>query len=91
MGLKNTTQCLGYQQITNLAAAVSLTVPRGATLARIQTQAQAVRWRDDQVDPTAAIGMPLAVGVDLLYDGDLQNIRFIQQAASAVLNVSYYN
>lgn len=90
MGLKNTTVCLGYQQVTSLAAAASLTVPAGATFARIICQAQAVRWRDDKTAPTAAVGMPLAVGTLLEYDGDLKNIQFIEQAASAALNIAYY-
>jgi hypothetical protein len=34
--------------------------------------------------------MILPVLVTLSYDGDLNRIRFIQQAASATLNVSYY-
>jgi hypothetical protein len=34
--------------------------------------------------------MPLAVGVTLQYDGDLTQIRFFEQAASAKLNVVYY-
>ena len=90
MGLKTTTQCLGYQQITSLSASTALTVPGGATMALIVAETQAVRWRDDGTAPTASIGMPLAVGTSLSYDGDLKAIRFIQQAASATLNVSYY-
>jgi len=90
MGLKNTTVCLGYQQITSLSAAASLTVPVGATFARIICQTQAVRWRDDKTAPTASVGMPLAVGTLLEYDGDLKNIQFIEQAASAALNIAYY-
>jgi chromosome segregation ATPase len=34
--------------------------------------------------------MPLATGVTLQYDGDLTKIRFIEQTASAKLNISYY-
>jgi hypothetical protein len=34
--------------------------------------------------------MPLAVGVTLQYDGDLTQIRFIEQAGGAILNISYY-
>jgi hypothetical protein len=49
-----------------------------------------VRWRDDGTAPTASVGMPLAVGVPLQYDGDLTNIKFIETAASAKLNISYY-
>ena len=90
MGLKTTTQCLGYQQITSLSASTALTVPAGATMALIVAETQAVRWRDDGTAPTASVGMPLAVGTSLSYDGDLRAIRFIQQTASATLNVSYY-
>ena len=90
MGLKSTTNCLGYQQITSLSASAALTVPAGATRAIITAEAQGVRWRDDGVAPTASVGMILPVLVTLSYDGDLNRIRFIQQAASATLNVSYY-
>lgn len=90
MGLKTTTVCLGYQQITSLSASTALTVPTGATMALIIADTQGVRWRDDGTAPTASVGMPLAVGVSLSYDGDLKAIRFIQQTASATLNVSYY-
>jgi len=90
MGLKTTTVCLGYQQITSLSAAAGLTVPSGATLAVIIPESQAVRWRDDGTNPTSAIGMPVPILTVLSYDGDLQRIRFIEQAASAKLNVSYY-
>jgi len=90
MGLKTTTVCLGYQQITSLSASAALTVPTGATLALIVAETQAVRWRDDGTAPTASVGMPLATGVSLSYDGDLTAVRFIQQTASATLNVSYY-
>ena len=90
MGLKSTTVCLGYQQITSLSASTALTVPSGATLALIVPETQNVRWRDDGTAPTSSIGMPIFVGASLSYDGDLNRIRFIQQAASATLNVSYY-
>jgi hypothetical protein len=35
--------------------------------------------------------MPLAAGVTLQYDGDLSQIRFIEQTAGAKLNVTYYS
>jgi hypothetical protein len=90
MGLKSTTVCLGYEQITSLSAATALTVPSGATLAVAIPESQAVRWRDDGTNPTGSVGMPLAIATTLSYDGDLSRIRFIEQAASAKLNVSYY-
>lgn len=98
MSLKSTTAALGYQQLTSLSASTALTVPvvdqNGQkvqpTMAVIIAESQAVRWRDDGTAPTGSVGMPLAVGVPFNYDGPLQNIRFIEQAASATLNISYY-
>lgn len=90
MGLKSTTVCLGYQQITSLSAAAGLTVPQGATLALIVPETQNVRWRDDGTNPTASVGMPIFVGASLSYDGDFNKIKFIETAASAKLNISYY-
>lgn len=81
----------GYQQITSLATSVALTVPVGTSLALIQAQAQDVRWRDDGTDPTATVGMILSAGQTLEYDAaDLAVVEFIQTAASATLNISYY-
>lgn len=98
MNLKAVTTCFGYQQITDLSSAVGLTVPTTTpnglngkpVFALIIAESQGVRWRDDNTAPTGSIGMPLAVGVPLQYDGDLSKIKFIQQAASAKLNISYY-
>jgi hypothetical protein len=90
MGLKATTVCLGYQQITSLSSATALTVPTGATAALIVASTQNIRWRDDGTNPTASVGMPVLVDTYFTYDGDLSRIRFIEQSSGAVLNVSYY-
>jgi hypothetical protein len=90
MGLKSTTVCLGYQQITPLSSATGLTIPQGTTLALIVPETQNVRWRDDGTNPTASVGMPIFVGASLSYDGDLSRIRFIESTAGATLNISYY-
>ena len=97
VNLKAITTRLGYQQITSLSSATGLTVPatdvnglnQRPTIALITPEGQAVRWRDDAA-PTASVGMPLAVGVTLQYDGDLTMIKFIEQVAGAKLNISYY-
>lgn len=96
--LKVVTNCIGYQQITSLSASTGLTVPLlDATglncepvFALIIAETQGVRWRDDGTAPTASVGMPLSPGIPFQYDGDLNKIRFIEQAASAKLNISYY-
>ena len=98
MNIKGVTVCLGYQQITDLSSAAGLTVPAvdkagnkiQPTMALIICETQNVRWRDDGTDPTGSVGMPLTVGTALQYDGDLTKIKFIQQSASAKLNISYY-
>ena len=81
---------LGYQQITSLSAAIGLTVPAGADCALIIAEAQAVRFRDDGTNPSATVGMPLAVAQEFFYIGNLSAIKFFEQTASAKLNVSYY-
>ena len=82
---------LGYQQIVGLAASTALTVPTEATYAIITCENQIVRWRDDGVAPTASVGMQLSPNSSIWYDASLSEIRFIQTAATATLNVSYYS
>lgn len=99
INLKAITTRLGYQQISTLSSATGLTIPQTdlnglackPSIAIIVAEGAAVRWRDDGTAPTASVGMPLATGVTLQYDGDLSQIRFIEQAASAKLNISYYS
>ncbi len=82
---------LGYQQITSLATATSLTVPSGSTAALITVGVAAVRYRDDGTAPTASIGMPMSPsGSPLLYQGTLSAIQFIQVTTGAVLDILYY-
>ena len=98
INLKAITTRLGYEQITGLSSVKGLNVPTKdlnglacrPSIAIITAETQAVRWRDDDVDPTSSVGMPLASGATLQYDGDLTKIKFIEQTASAKLNVTYY-
>jgi hypothetical protein len=98
VNLKAITTRLGYQQITSLSASTALTVPATdvnglncrPVIALITPEGQAVRWRDDNTAPTESVGMTLAAGVTLQYDGDLTMIRFIEQVGGAKLNISYY-
>lgn len=80
---------MGYQQIIDLSASVGLTIPKDARWALIVPETQAVRWRDNGT-PTASVGIPLLAGQPLQYTGNLAAIRFIEQTASAKLNISYY-
>lgn len=73
-----------------LTAATSLTPPAGATLAQVCAEGAPVRYRDDGVAPTATVGIPLGMGACIQYSGPLGAVQFIQQSATATLDVSYY-
>lgn len=93
MGLRDTTKNCGFSQLTSLSSSTALTIPtqqNEPTYAIIQCESQVVRWRDDGTAPTASVGMRLTVGAELRYDGDLKAIRFIEEAASAKLDISFY-
>lgn len=80
---------LGFQKI-DVTAAQGLTIPAGASMALIVPDTQTVMWRDDGTNPTAAIGMPLAVGQALYYTGQLAKFKAISSTGAANINVSYY-
>lgn len=82
----------GYQQLT-VDTAAFLTVPTACgvvSMVTITPEAQAVRYRDDGTAPTATVGMPMAVGVTLVYEGSITKIRFISQTAGGIVNASFY-
>lgn len=79
-----------YQQLSP-SGVTALTVPGGATMALIQAVTQNVRWRDDGTNPTNSVGMRISAGEEFWYTGDLDAIKFIEEVASAELNVSYYS
>lgn len=82
---------LAYQQIVGLAASTALTVPDGTAFAEVSVSGQSVRWRADGTTPTAAIGMPLPVGTTRqFFLSSLALIRFIETAASATLDITYF-
>lgn len=80
----------GWQLISDLSAAIGLTVPYGAEYALLQPETQAVRFRDDGTDASATVGMVIAANEKYLYKGDLSAISFFEDAASASLNVLFY-
>lgn len=99
MGPRRTYKVCGYQQITSLAASVGLKIPttdgQGNTCkpnaVLLFPEGQNVRWRADGTAPAAGVGMllPSAATAPFYYDGDLNAIRFIEDAGDAKLNVVY--
>lgn len=89
---------LGYRQFTagqidasTLLSAITGGIPAGAIMVLISPEAQAIRYRDDGVAPTATVGQPLAVGATLIYTANnLATLRVISQTAGAILNCTFY-
>lgn len=87
----------GYQQLLpTTTAALSLTVPPGARTALIGVSVAAIRFRDDGVAPTSALGFPIVpisgtvASEPFAYQGTLTAIQIIAQAAGAIVDVLYY-
>lgn len=82
---------LGHQQITNLAAAVGITVLPGTERVILQCETQNVRYRDDGTDPTASVGLILvALTMYEFSIAQIARMKFIETAASAKLNIASY-
>jgi len=84
---------IAFEQLTSLSSAAGLTAGTysGATYATIQAEGEDVRWRDDGTNPTTSVGLTLYEGQTMNYFGDLSAIKFIEEAATAKLNVAYYS
>ena len=90
----------GYQKVTGLATVKTLTmpaVPAGAgagvrvRAVLLKTEVAPVRWRDDDVDPSATDGMQIDVGDEFWYAGKISKLRFIELApGGAILHASLY-
>ena len=79
----------------NLAITTStaLTVPAGATFAEVCASGNNVNFTTDgTTTPTASVGMPLLTGQCQFFQGAtiLANLRLIQKAATATLDVAYF-
>ena len=85
----------GYEQlVVGVAAGGLAAIPSNgrARKALIAVETNGLRWRDDGISPTAAVGMSIAAGGSIEYEGPLEKLRFIRSgAADAVVNVSYYD
>lgn len=80
---------IAYRQLTSITSATALPTIEGAQAVEVVCTGQAVRWRDDGVDPSASVGNPLAVDTPRLFELPRNDLKFIQASASAVLNLNY--
>jgi hypothetical protein len=91
---------LGHAQLTvvgvvGLAAALNsasgaVSVPPDAVMVLIACEVQGVRWTDDGQTPTASFGIPMAVGQEFAYSGNLNGILFAAMTGTPVLDIAYY-
>ena len=87
---------LGYCQLTSIASSTLVSscfggIPALSGWAVICIDTNAIRWRDDGVAPTAAVGMPVAAGQCMFYSGTFATLRVIAQTGSPVVNINFYS
>lgn len=84
---------IGKQRITNLASAVGLTIPAGTKSVSISVTGANVRYWLDGSTPTAAQGQQMFNGgrYEFSRRQGLDSGLFIQESASAVFEVTYFD
>jgi hypothetical protein len=83
---------MGYTQVAALTAAAAQplpSIPTGAVRALV-IATEPIRVREDGVEPTAAVGMPVAADTYVEFSGSLGTVSLIAQVADAVLDITYY-
>lgn len=82
----------GYEKLSTLSSAQSLTVPSAADRAIIVCEDQDCRWLANGSSPTATDGMPLFATFPEVFIGKdvLDALEIIEQSASAVVHVHYF-
>lgn len=84
---------LSSSQTVASEAMTAAGIPPSAGYAVICVSTQAVNYRDDGATPTATVGtggQPIPAGSCMPFNAGFALLRFIQQAATAVVGVSFY-
>lgn len=90
---------MAYEQLTVSSTALPFTAtvyaPAGqfpADMAQITVETNALRYRDDGLNPTAAVGFPIATSTTYTICGTqtIRQARFIRQTSDGVLNAIFY-
>ncbi len=84
-------QPLGYVQVPlSVGTPYAISPPEGSRMVLIKPEGADMRYRDDGVAPTDAVGMPVSDGESLLYDVKLDQLQVAAQASGCICNLSYY-
>jgi hypothetical protein len=87
-GIEIGREVTGYHQMTGLSSAKP--VPGVGSVVMLQAETQPVRYRADNVNPTASVGILIAAGETHTLNvghGNINKIRIIETLASAKVNV----
>jgi len=82
----------GLDTITGLTSAktVDTSTRRGVNFIHVQPIGANVRYRDDGTAPTSTTGMRLVNGGIYEYRGNIGDLQFIEESATATLIVKFY-
>lgn len=82
--------CVGQEQLTSLSASAALAgIPSGATRAILKSRTQGVYLRLSGGTATSA-DMAISADVPVEITSTLANVRLLEQAASATVDVWYF-
>jgi hypothetical protein len=95
---------IGYCQMTVLTSARTMVSPNCSTgsvpaavttaadvIAEICVSGAAIRYSSNPaVTPTATIGIPVSTNTCFQYSGPIANLQLIQQAASAIVDIEFF-
>lgn len=80
------------QRITSLSSATALTVPGAAQKAVVSCTEANLRYYVDGRTPTSTAGHQLYIGsAFVIGKSELTTVRFIEESANGVLEVTYYD
>jgi hypothetical protein len=90
---------LGYARYTTTTPAFALTatpaegvaLPAGTKAVALQAETADIRYRPDATNPTTTVGHLIKAGdAPFLLTARVQQLRFIQASAGAILHVTFY-
>lgn len=84
-------RAISYEQITSLSSATGLNIPANASMVWLQAETSNIRYKLEGGTPTAASGMIMrSTEPPIEIQTALAPMKFIQEAAGAILNVTYF-
>ena len=77
--------------VTTGAAAGFTNIPARCSEALVIIEANDIRYRTDDTDPTSTLGMPISAGQSFILDGfkDISRFKAIAVSATAYISVQY--